>query len=107
MAASQAFADRTKCTLSPLIFPGQLVKQFKRPAPLLELILAAFEELGWPDYFDDPLPGHLDQDAKGRLHDAIKRLNRHHLCRAISFHGNGTGQGIIWKRLKKIASGPR
>jgi hypothetical protein len=90
-----------------LWFNGQLVKQFKRPAFLQELILAAFEEQGWPDCIDDPLSGQLDQDPKGRLHDTIKRLNRHHRCRAISFHGNGTGQGIIWKRLEKTASGPR
>jgi hypothetical protein len=86
---------------------GQLVKQFKRPALCQELILIAFEEEDWPQYIDDPLPGDKNVDAKRRLHDAIKLLNRHHLVRALSFHGDGSGQGVVWKRLGEKVSAPR
>jgi hypothetical protein len=61
------------------------------------LILESFEEQGWPESIDDPLPVERDIDPKRRLHDAIKRLNRNQRCRAISFHGNGNGQGIAWR----------
>jgi hypothetical protein len=39
---------------------GLVVKQFKVPAPNQEMILASFEEEGWPPRIDDPLPPHLD-----------------------------------------------
>jgi hypothetical protein len=105
------FTSRCKprwiATARQLWFNGQLVKQFRRPAPWQELILAVFEELGWPEFIDDPLPGDKNIDAKRRLHDAIKLLNRHHLVRALSFHGDGSGQGVVWKHLDEKVSAPR
>jgi hypothetical protein len=50
---------------------GELVKQFKLPAPNQELILAAFQEEGWPPRIDDPLPPHVEQNSKRRLRDTI------------------------------------
>jgi hypothetical protein len=44
------------------------------------------------------LPVDHDIDPKRRLHDAIKRLNRHQCHRTVSFHGTGNGQGIAWRR---------
>ena len=32
---------------------NRLVKRFRRPAPMLELVLAAFQELRWPPHMDD------------------------------------------------------
>jgi hypothetical protein len=61
------------------------------------LILDSFEELGWPDYIDDPLPPHLEQDSRRRLHDAIDRLNRNQRNRLIRFHSAGSGRGIRWE----------
>jgi hypothetical protein len=77
----------------------KLVKRFKEPALNQELILAAFEEEGWPHHLDDPLPNTCNNDAKQRLHDTIKRLNRHQVNRLILFRGNGSGTGVIWESL--------
>jgi len=77
-----------------------LVKAFPRPSGCQVLILEAFEEQGWPESIDDPLPMERDIDPKRRLHDAIKRLNRKQQCPAMSFHGNGNGEGIVCKLFK-------
>jgi hypothetical protein len=76
-----------------------VVKRFRTPAPIQERILATFEEDGWPERIDDPLPHVQGQDSKRRLHNAINCLNRSHLTRAIHFYGDGTGTGILWRRL--------
>ena len=76
---------------------GELVvKQFKVPAPNQEMILASFQEEGWPVRIDDPLPPHADQDSKRRLHDTIITLNRHQKNRLIRFSGDGSGEGVRW-----------
>jgi hypothetical protein len=76
---------------------GELVKQFKVPAPNQELILAAFQEEGWPPRIDDPLPPHVEQDRKRRLRDTIIALNRCQKRRLIQFIADGHGEGIRWQ----------
>jgi len=76
-----------------------VVKQFKVPAPNQEMILACFQEEGWPPRIDDPLPPQANQDAKRRLHDTINTLNRHQKHELIRFSGDGTGEGIRWELL--------
>lgn len=78
-----------------------LVKQFKWPAMNQETILAAFQEEDWPFRIDDPLPPQPDQDAKRRLSDTIKCLNRKQKNRLIHFRGDGTGEGIIWEIIDR------
>jgi hypothetical protein len=78
-----------------LTFNGQLVKQFKSPATNQELILSAFQEEGWPPRVDDPLSP-TELDAKRRLSDAIRCLNRSQLRPLLRFRGDGSGQGILW-----------
>jgi hypothetical protein len=78
---------------------GLVVKQFKVPAPNQELILAAFQEEGWPPRIDDPLPPQPNQDTKRRLHDTIATLNRHQKHRLILFSGDGSGEGVRWELL--------
>jgi len=75
---------------------GHVIKRYRVPAPNQELILTAFQESGWPEFIDDPLPPLPNQDCKGRLQGTIKALNRKHLSRGIRFHGNGNGQQISW-----------
>jgi hypothetical protein len=83
---------------------GELVvKQFKLPAPNQELILASFQEEGWPPRIDDPLPPQPDQDAKRRLHDTIITLNRHQKNRLIRFSGDGSGEGVRWEPCRPDA----
>jgi hypothetical protein len=77
-----------------------LVKQFRQPSPNQTAILDVFEEEGWENFhIDDPLPIAVDEtqeDAKRRLHHTIHNLNRNLLANTIRFHGDGTGQGVIW-----------
>jgi hypothetical protein len=88
----------------------KLVKRFRVPAPNQEMILAAFQEEGWPNCIDDPLPPKGDLDPKRRLHDTIKALNRKHRQQPplIHFLGNGTGKNVVWElRLTPRRSRPR
>ncbi len=78
-----------------------LVKEFRRPATNQITVLWVFQEEGWTgSHIDDPLPRDdldTDADAKRRLHDTIRNLNRGMLAGTIRFHGDGTGEGVIWE----------
>jgi len=76
------------------------VKQFKQPAPSQETILASFEEEGWPERIDDPLPQQLGVCEKQRLHQTIINLNRYQREELIRFFGDGTGNGVCWDARK-------
>jgi hypothetical protein len=82
-----------------LYLGSQIVKRFKRPSPNQELILATFEEEGWPDRIDDPLPQVNGIDPKRRLHDSIKWLNRNQTTRLLQFSGDGSGEGVRWQAV--------
>lgn len=75
---------------------GRIVKQFIVPASNQEAILSAFQEEGWPDHIDDPLPGNHGIDPRIRLNDVIYRLNRSQSQHLIRFHTNGNGDGVYW-----------
>jgi hypothetical protein len=81
---------------------GLIVKQYKVPAPNQETILAAFEEEGWPDRIDDPIPPVLDSAPKRRLHDTINSLNRSQKQPLLRFLGDGSGQGVRWEPTSAI-----
>jgi hypothetical protein len=80
-----------------LTLNGTVVKRFRVPAHNQQLILVTFEEEGWPDHIDDPLPVSGDIDPPTRLHDTINKLNGRQTRRLIRFSGNGTGTGVFWK----------
>ncbi len=84
-----------------LWFKGKVVKQFRQPAPNQTRLLDVFEEQGWASQrIDDPLPlarGEHDHDAKKRLHNTLKNLNRGLPPGTIRFRGDGTGQAVIWE----------
>jgi len=75
----------------------KVVKRFTAPARNQQLILAAFEEEGWPTHVDDPLPPGSIDDPKRRLHDTIVSLNRHQQRALLRFAGDGKGEGIRWE----------
>jgi hypothetical protein len=75
---------------------GTVVKRYRVPAQNQQVILSAFEEEGWPERIDDPLPVSQDIDPRTRLHDAINRLNSCQTNRLLRFRGNGTGTGVCW-----------
>lgn len=90
------FWDASRRTL---FFGKEIVKQFRVRADTQEMILAAFQEEGWPPQIDDPLPPRDNVDRKRRLHDTICRLNHKHRCERIRFSGNGTGEGVLWSEV--------
>jgi hypothetical protein len=75
---------------------GRLVKRFRQPAGNQELILAGFQELGWPEVMDNPLPGPPAEQAE-HLRSAIKRLNGHQQTPLLRFRGDGTGKHVRWE----------
>lgn len=85
---------------------GSVVKLFKWVAVNQQTVLCAFEEEGWPPRIDDPLPPHPDQDAKRRLSDTIKCLNRKQCHPLIHFRGDGTGEGVVWEYVEQSGSSP-
>jgi hypothetical protein len=80
-----------------LRFGGHVVKRYRVPSSTQEVILAAFQEEGWPPRIDDPLPPVGAANPKHRLRDAIRHLNSNQKSRLIRFRGDGTGQGILWE----------
>jgi hypothetical protein len=68
------------------------LKRFRQPAVNQELILSAAEEMGWPDWFDDPLPRRAGVNTKVILHDTLKDLNRRQIVPLVHFMGDGTGK---------------
>ena len=75
----------------------RIIKRFRCPAPAQELILAVYEEEGWPPKIDDPLPMTSGIDPKRRLHQTIRNLNRAQRPHGIHFSVNGNGQSIRWE----------
>ena len=82
-----------------LYFGDRIVKRYPRAARNQEIVLAAFEEEGWPNRIDDPLPPSRGVDPMRRLHDTIKWLNRDHEAQVLAFNGDGTGEGVRWKSV--------
>jgi hypothetical protein len=88
-------ADRRELT-----FRGRVVKRFRQPADNQETILAAFEEEGWPEAIDDPLPGAPGIEAQDRLHGAVRGLNRAQKEAALVFERDGTGTRVLWRPVE-------
>lgn len=82
-----------------LWFGRRLVKRFVVPATNQDVVLAAFQDAGWPEVIDDPLPRTPGIDARVRLHNTIKHLNHCHECRLIRFGGSCDGRGVRWRRV--------
>lgn len=72
-----------------------LIKRFRQPAKNQETVLAAFQEDGWPPHVDNPLSGNVDIDARDRLHDTVRKLNRQ-TNRLLHFFSDGNGEGVVW-----------
>ncbi len=74
-----------------------------RQAKNVVLILDSFEDLGWPERVDDPLPSHPDIDRVERLYEAVKSLNDR--LKLIRF--STVGAGICWNRQDCYFRSPR
>ena len=75
-------------------YNGKCLKAYKQKAQNQTAVLAAFEEEGWPDKIDDPLPGTI-HEPKARMRDTIRSLN--YGQKQILFSADGTGEGILWE----------
>lgn len=95
--AASAAKPRWDLIRRELSLAGVLVKRFRVPARNQETILTVFEEEGWAQHIQDPLPATPEIDAPTRLHDAINRLNRCQINPLLRFHGNGNGTGVSWE----------
>jgi hypothetical protein len=73
-----------------------VVKAFRQPAKNQQSILSAFQEEGWPARIDNPISGADDGNARERLHNTIKRLNRQ-LHPILRFGTDGTSEGVVWR----------
>jgi hypothetical protein len=84
----------------------RLLKQFRQPAPNQTRLLDVFQEQGWENtHIDDPLlilQGETEADAKRRLHETVKNLNRTLPPGTIWFRGDGTGQGATWEYDERL-----
>ena len=86
-----------------LRYNGRLVKRFRVPAHNQIAILDAFQEDGWPEFIDDPIPPEHGIDPKQRLNVTIKSLNRNQFDALIRFHGNGNGLQVYWEAAESGA----
>jgi hypothetical protein len=71
-----------------------VLRQFKIPSPHEEMILAALEEMNWPERIDDPS---LSHDHPLQLEQTLDSLNRRQRPPLVDFCLDETGQGIVWK----------
>ncbi|HEX3655210.1 MAG TPA: hypothetical protein VHV55_05370 [Pirellulales bacterium] len=80
-----------------LLFNDRVVKTIRRLGIATNVVpvLDAFEELGWPERIDDPLPGGADSQ---RLQDTVKSLNSG-LDQELHFRADGAGRGFVWEHL--------
>ena len=104
--ASRRQTPRWNPATRQLSLGDKLVKQFLVPAANQEIILNAFQELGWPECIDNPLADGDETTAKRRLHNAITRLNHQQIHPLIRFHGNGNGTGVRWERWHRKVRSP-
>jgi hypothetical protein len=95
--AAPALNPHWNVTRRELSLGGRIVKRFRVPARNQERILSVFEEAGWAEHIQDPLPATYDIDAPTRLHDAINRLNRCQINPLLRFRGDGRGTGVLWE----------
>ena len=75
-----------------------LVKKFGALAPSQEFLLASLEREGWKTPLRIvSLPGKSKRTLQGRLHDAIRGLNRLQRVGRIYFFRTGRGNEIGWE----------
>jgi hypothetical protein len=88
-----------KIEAGELWWQGECIRRFRHDANSQRRVLDAFEELGWPNHIDDPLPGSRGVNCKQRLRETIKSLNRGQRPLRLRFRCDGTGEGIRWEAI--------
>ena len=98
-AAEGRFPPEFDPGLRELRWGDIVLKQFRQPADNQELILASFQELGWPPMIDDPLlrlDGSDEIAARDRLRFTVKNLNRYMKHVVVKFHVHRNGRAVTW-----------
>lgn len=83
-------------TRRELSYRGMVVRKVKNLgiAKNVVLVLDVFQEEGWPERIDDPMPGGKNSR---RLRYTISSLNER--LDSIRFSADGSGAGILWSPL--------
>lgn len=104
-ATAQALKPRWDRDDRQLFLGETVVKRFRRVALAQFAILDAFQEAGWPTEGPNPLQADAYGEARERLHDALKKLNRGQAPDGpqIRFPVHLGGRKVRWE---VIASGP-
>jgi hypothetical protein len=108
--AGDVLLPRWDAEVRRLWLGGRLLKVFRQPARNQTALLDVFQEEGWAAHIDDPLTlagGEDEGDAKRRLHETVKNLNRGLPPGTIRFRGDGTGQGVTWEYDRPQAGNAR
>lgn len=90
-----------------LTFAGLVVKRFRHPSRNQELLLDAFEQLGWPERMDDPLPPRPESVPSSRLHDTVKQLNRYQQTPLLRFGMDGPGRVLASTHIGRPSESAR
>lgn len=90
-----------------LFFDGKQIAHYKRESPDQWTVLCAFDESGWPDEIDDPLPQRKSRDGEYRdskeavartADNMTRKLKDDNRGRApIIFATNGNRTGFRWR----------
>jgi hypothetical protein len=78
---------------------SRLVKRFWRYAANQFLVLSAFQTQGWPLRIDNPLPRTSRVNAKARLRETLKSLQRGQNPVVLRFRADGSGLGVRWETV--------
>jgi hypothetical protein len=82
-----------------------LVKRFGKTAPNQEHLLSAFEESGWPEGIDNPLPPTGTGNPVLRLHDTLRRLNATLQQPLLRFERDPDGHRVTWRYVGSANTG--
>jgi hypothetical protein len=89
----------------------RVLKKFRQPAPSQSAILDAFEEGGWasrhPANFFTREDGETAEQARQKLYETIRNLNRGLPPCSIRFRHNRAGTGIFWELCASSADSDR
>jgi hypothetical protein len=86
-----------------LTLGGVLLKRLKVSAINQRCVLDVFQEEGWPERIDAPLPLSGEDDTQPYLGYTIRRLNSSLLRPLLRFCKDSTGEGIRWERGRLVA----
>ncbi len=88
-------------TTGELHFRGQVVLTLRREAGNQRPLLDALQKAGWPKSLDDPLPPPTDPetDARQRLRNTVKALNRRLRVPLLHFCCLASGRAVGWQPL--------